>query len=226
MTGQRTMLTCTVDCMGFEMASLEVEEAVAPRTKGWQMVDFHGSYSRRVRDVPLCNHPRDHQSCNRNSPLMSSFCPLGLWHPVKEKDEDRDIVVGETMEVNEVDEMKKSRSTRVQPKTWFHGITSLKFLCSLLQNHSVEPASSQPTGPGFRIWAKSASTSMPRTALRAICCSKSQLQGSHLRLCPRSWPRVTRSCSRLTAPFLRTSVQEERLTCSSRTGHTRSTWSF
>ena len=100
------MLICTVDCMGIDMASLEVEEAVAPRTKGWQMVKPRGSFSRLGRDVPLCNHPRDHQSFNRYSPLMSSFCPLGLCHPVKEKDEDRDIVVGETVEVNEVDEKK------------------------------------------------------------------------------------------------------------------------
>ena len=29
---------CNVDCMGFDMASLEFEKAVAPRTQGWQMV--------------------------------------------------------------------------------------------------------------------------------------------------------------------------------------------
>ena len=99
---------CNVYCMGFDMASLDVEEAVAPRMHGWQMVKSRGSYSRRVRDEPLRNHPRDQQRSNRSSPLLSSFCPPGLCHPVKEKDEDGDIVVGETMEVNVIDEKKNT----------------------------------------------------------------------------------------------------------------------
>ena len=97
---------CNVDCMGFDMASLEVEKAVAPGTQGWQMVKLCASCSSRVRDVPSCNHPRDQQRSNRYSPLMTSFGPPGLCHPIKEKDEDGDIVVGETMEVNVVDVKK------------------------------------------------------------------------------------------------------------------------
>ena len=95
-------------CMGFDIASLDVEEAVAPRMHGWQMVKPRDSYSRRERDVLLRNHPRDQQSSNRYSPLLSSLCPSGLCHPVKEKDEDGDIVVGETMEVNVIDDKKNT----------------------------------------------------------------------------------------------------------------------
>ena len=134
-------------------------------TQGWQMVKPHSSCSSRVRDVPSCNHPRDQQRSNRYSPLMSSFSPPGLCHPIKEKDEDGDILVGETMEANVVDEKKnigkitidsgaagKRSSTRLPPRN---------SLYSFFQDHSEEPASSQPTDPGWRIWAKSASTSRP-----------------------------------------------------------------
>ena len=79
-----------VDCMGFDMASLEVEEEVAPRTQDRQIVKLRGSYSRRARDVPSCNHRRDHQRSFRYSLLMLSFCPPGLCHPIQEKDEDGD----------------------------------------------------------------------------------------------------------------------------------------
>ena len=85
-TCQRTKLTndaCNVDCMGFDMASLEVEEAVAPHTKRWQTVKPRGSYSHRVMYVPLRNHPRDHQSFNRYSPLMSQFALL--LHAIRSK---------------------------------------------------------------------------------------------------------------------------------------------
>ena len=94
---------CNVDCMGFDMASLEVEEAVASHTERWQTFKPRASCSSRVRDMPLRNHPRDHQSFNRYSPPMSSLSPPGLCHPVKEKDEDGDMV-SETMEVSVVDE--------------------------------------------------------------------------------------------------------------------------
>ena len=174
---------CNVDCMGFDMASLECEKAVAPRTQGWQMVKPRASCSSRVKDVPSCNHLRDQQRSNCYSLLMSSNSLPGLCHPIKEKDEDGDIVEGETMEVNVVDERRRtlarSRLIRVQPKTFFHEITSPEFLYSLLQDHSEEPASSQPTEPGWRIWAKSASTSRPQMALRATYCSKLQIQGNH-----------------------------------------------
>ena len=92
------------------MASLEVQEAVAPHTKRWQTVRPRGSYSRRVRDELLRNHPRDHQSFNRYSLLTSSFFLSGLCHSIKEKDEDGDMVA-ETMGRT----LARSPSTRVQP---------------------------------------------------------------------------------------------------------------
>ena len=157
---------CNVDCTGFDTASLEVEKAVAPRTQGWQMVKPRAFCSSRVRDVPSCNHPHDQQRSNRYSPLMSSFSPPGSCHPIKEKNEDGDILVGDTMEVNVFDEKKNfgkitidsGAAENVLPRDYLPGIP-------------LQPS------PGSQRGACFIAANGTRMEL--------QIQGNHWRLCPR-----------------------------------------
>ena len=78
-----------IECMGFEMASLEVEEAAIPCATCWQTVKPHGPYNRRgVASQPPTRNWSD-RSRNRFLPLSSSFEPSGLCGTSEDKDEDK-----------------------------------------------------------------------------------------------------------------------------------------